>query len=144
MAHFERREWSENTWYPEVAGVDMTQRLYKFMGDVALDGTEIYTAWLITDDEQEIQITPDSARAFISLIDDESDTVTVLDPSDGLWFNFMRQTHGEAFDQVLQLVAPWAQVTTGITPAPEVYGRYLKAVTRDTETEELFIPDGWE
>jgi hypothetical protein len=143
MSHFEKREWDQNTWLPEVAGVDFTKRLYKFMGDVALDGTEIYTAWLVTDD-QEIQITPENGRVFVSLVDDESDTITVLDPSDGLWFHFMRLTHGEAFDQVLQLVTPWTQMTTGITPAPEVYERFLKAATKDSETDDLFIPDGWE
>ena len=139
MAHFEKREWDENTWNPNICGVDFGDRLHHFMGQVALDGTEIYTAWLVTDDN-EIQITPDSARVFISLIDDDSDTVTVLDPSDGLWFHFMRLTHGQEFDQVMQLVGPWAQVTTGITPTPEVYGRFLKAVTQDAGD---FVPDSW-
>ena len=143
MAHFEKRGWDENTWNPEIAGVQFGDRLYKFMGNVALDGTEIYTAWLITDDEQEIQITPESARVFLSLIDDDSDTVTVLDPSDGLWFNFMRQTHPDSFQSVLQLVAPWAQTTTGVTPTPEVYARFLKAVSSDTETDDFHVPDEW-
>ncbi len=143
MAHFERRSWEENTWNPNVAGVDFTKRLYKFMADVALDGTQIYTAWLITDDEQDIQITPDSSRAFISLVDDDSDAITVLDPSDGLWFHFMRTTHGESFDEVLQMVAPWSQVTTGLVPMPQVYEQFLKTTTRDM-TDELFIPDEWQ
>lgn len=143
MAHFEKREWSENTWYPEIAGVKFGDRLERFMGAVALDGTEIYTAWLVTPDT-DIQITPDSSRVFLSLIDDDSDTLTVLDPSDGLWFNFMRQTHGEAFDQVLQLVAPWSQVTTGLTPMPQVYEKFLEVVSRDTAPDELFLPDEWD
>ena len=143
MAHFEKREWDQNTWFPEIAGVKFTERLYKFMGDVALDGTEIYTAWLIADEDFEIQVTPESARAFISLVDDDSDTITVLDPRDSLWFNFMRITHPDSFDEVLQLVMPWAQVTTGITPAPEVYTKFLDTISKDTETEDLHIPEGW-
>lgn len=143
MAHFEKRDWDENTWNPNICGVNLTERLYRFMGKVASDGTEIYTAWLITDDESEIQITPESARVFLSLIDDDSDTVTVLDPSDGLWFNFMRQTHPDSFQSVLQLVAPWAQTTTGVTPTPEVYARFLKAVSSDTETDDFHVPDEW-
>lgn len=141
MAHFERREWEENTWHPEIAGVDFTERLYKFMGDVALDGTQIYTAWLVTED-QEIQITPESSRAFISLVDDESDTITVLDPSDGLWFHFMRVTHSDNFQEVFDIVAPWAAVTTGVTPTEEVYAKYLEIVSQDTAGD--FLPDGWE
>lgn len=143
MAHFEKKEWDQNVWKPEIAGVDFTERLHRFMGKVASDGTEIYTAWLITDDESEIQITPDSARVFLSLIDDDSDTITVLDPSDGLWFQFMRQTHPESFQSVLQLVAPWAQTTTGLTPTPEVYGRFLKAVSSDTDEDDFHVPDDW-
>lgn len=143
MAHFEKREWSDNTWYPEIAGVNFTQRLYKFMGDVALDGTEIYTAWLVIDDEVEIQITPETARAFVSLVDDDSDTITVLDPTDGLWFHFMRITHGDSFQQVFDLVAPWTALTTGITPTPEVYGKFLSTVSKDTEADDLHIPDDW-
>ncbi len=143
MAHFEKRDWDENTWNPNICGVNLTERLYRFMGKVASDGTEIYTAWLITDDESEIQITPESARVFLSLVDDDSDTVTVLDPSDGLWFNFMRQTHPDSFQSVLQLVAPWAQTTTGVTPTPEVYARFLKAVSSDTETDDFHVPDEW-
>ena len=142
MAHFEKRKWDENTWNPNICGVNLTERLYRFMGKVASDGTEIYTAWLVTDDEQEIQITPESSRVFMSLVDDESDTVTVLDPSDGLWFHYMRQTHGEGFDEVLRLVAPWSQTTTGVTPTPEVYERYLKTITADSSDD--FIPDEWE
>ena len=143
MAHFEKRDWDENTWNPNICGIDFTERLYRFMGKVASDGTEIYTAWLITDDESEIQITPESARVFLSLVDDDSDTITVLDPSDGLWFNFMRQTHQDSFQSVLQLVAPWAQTTTGVTPTPEVYARFLKAVSSDTETDDFHVPDEW-
>ncbi len=143
MAHFEKRDWDENTWNPNICGVNLTERLYRFMGKVASDGTEIYTAWLITDDESEIQITPESARVFLSLVDDDSDTITVLDPSDGLWFNFMRQTHPDSFQSVLQLVAPWAQTTTGVTPTPEVYARFLKAVSSDTETDDFHVPDEW-
>lgn len=141
MAHFEKREWDENTWNPNICGVEFGDRLNKFMGKVALDGTEIYTAWLITDDV-EIQITPESCRVFISLIDDDSDTITVLDPTDSQWFQFMRLTHGESFDQVAALVVPWAQVTTGLVPMPEVYGRFLKTVTSDTDGE-LHVPDEW-
>jgi len=143
MAHFEKRSWEENTWFPEIGGVNFTERLYKFMGSVASNGTEIYTAWLVTDEEQDIQITPDSSRAFVSLVDDDSDTITVLDPSDGLWFNFMRATHQDSFDEVLRLVMPWSQATTGIVPTKEVYGRFLKATTNDI-VGELFIPDSWD
>lgn len=141
MSYFERREWEDNTWQPEVAGVDFTHRLHKFMGDVALDGTEIYTAWLVTDDEQEIQITPDNSRAFVSLTDDESDTVTIQDPSDGLWFHFMRVTHREEFQDVLNLIMPWSMVTSGIIPPQEVYTKYLEVVSRDASDD--FIPDDW-
>lgn len=141
MAHFERREWDENTWHPEIAGVDFTDRLHKFMGNVALDGTQIYTAWLITE-ENEIQITPETSRAFISLLDDESDTITVRDPADGLWFHFMRVTHPDTFQEVLEMTMPWSAVTTGITPTEEVYGKYLEIVSRDTTGD--FIPDDWQ
>lgn len=142
MGHFEKREWSDNTWKPNVCGVDFSERLRKFMGDVALDGTEVYTAWLITDEGGEIQITPDSCRAFISLTDDESDMITVLDPTDSLWFQFMRATHGESFDQALELVTPWAQTTTGLVPTPQVYGKFLEVTTNDMQGE-MFIPDEW-
>jgi hypothetical protein len=141
MAHFEKREWSENTWHPEIAGVDFTERLHRFMGEVAMDGSEIYTAWLVTEDN-EIQITPETSRVFISLIDDDSDTITVLDPTDGLWFNFLRVNHAEYFDTIRQLVSPWATVTCSLTPQEEVYKRFLKTITSDTEGD-IFIPDDW-
>jgi hypothetical protein len=143
MAHFEKREWDENTWNPNVCGVDLTERFYRFMGRVASDGTELYTAWLVTEDA-DIQITPETCRVFVSLVDDDSDTVTVLDPSDGMWFSFLRASHSEQFDTIASLIGPWATVTTSLTPNPEVYSRFLKTVTTDTETDNLFIPDGWE
>lgn len=141
MAHFEKRSWEDNTWHPEIGGVDFTERVSKFMGNVALDGTEIYTAWLVTDDEQEIQITPESSRIYVSFVDDESDTITILDPSDGLWFHFMRITHKDTYEDAFRIVAPWSAVTTSIAPLPEVYSKYLEIVSRDTSD---FIPDGWE
>lgn len=143
MGHFEKRTWEENTWHPEVCGVDFTERLHRFMGKVALDGTELYTAWLVTEDG-EIQITPEGSRVFISLLDDDSDTITVLDPADGMWFNFMRATHGEeVFENVRRLITPWATVTASMTPQTEVFERFLKAVTKETQEDELFLPDDW-
>jgi hypothetical protein len=142
MAHFEKREFDQNTWYPEIAGIDFTKRLHEFMGNVALDGTELYTAWFIDDDHEE-QITPETSRVFVSLIDDDSDTISVFDRRDGLWFQFMRHAHPESFQQVLTLVAPWSTVAQSLTPMPEIYQRFLDTVTKDTETDDLHIPDDW-
>jgi len=142
MAHFERREWDQNTYYPEVAGVNLTQRFLQFMGNVALDGTELYTAWFIDEDHEE-QITPDTARVFLSLIDDDSDCITVYDRRDNLWFNYMRHQDPESFQTVLQLVGPWATTTTSLTPMAEVYKRFIDASIRDTEVEDFHVPDDW-
>ena len=143
MATFEKREWSENTWQPEIAGVDFSEGLHRFMGEVALDGTELYTAWLITDDV-EIQVTPESSRVYLSLLDDDSDTIQVLDPTDGMWFNFMRVSHGEIFDTVRALITPWTTSVTGLTPNEDIYERFLKTVTKDTTVDNLFIPEDWD
>lgn len=142
MGKFEKREWDENTWFPEVAGVDFTDRLQRFMGEVAMDGTELYTAWLVTD-EVEIQVTPESSRVYLSLLDDDSDTIQVLDPSDGLWFNFMRFNHQEVFDDVRKLITPWTTSITALTPSEDIYERFLKSVAKDTAVDNLFIPDDW-
>jgi len=37
----------------------------------------------------------------------------------------------------------WAQTMTGLTPTPEVYSRFLKAVSSDTETDDFHVPDDW-
>lgn len=142
MGKFEKREWSDNTWFPEIAGVDFTDRLHRFMGEVAMDWTELYTAWLVTD-EVEIQVTPESSRVYLSLLDDDSDTIQVLDPTDGLWFNFMRFNHMEVFDDVRKLITPWTTSITALTPSEDIYERFLKTITRDTVEESLHIPDDW-
>lgn len=142
MAHFEKREWSENTYYPEIAGVSFSQRLAQFMGEVALDGTEIYTAWFVDGDHEE-QVTPNTSRVFLSLVDDDSDTITMFDRRDGLWFSFLRANEPESFQSVLELVMPWATTTTSLTPMAEVYQRFISASIRDTEKDDLFIPDDW-
>jgi hypothetical protein len=142
MAHFERREWADNTYFPEIAGVDFTRRIAQFMGEVAANGTEIYTAWFV-DGEHEEQVTPDTTRVFLSLVDDDSDTITMFDRRDGLWFSFLRANDPETFPTVLGLVMPWATATTSLTPATEVYQRFIAASTRDAEAEELHIPDDW-
>lgn len=143
MGAFEKRGWEDNIWQPEVCGVDFTERLHRFMGEVALDGTELYTVWLVTENI-EIQVTPDSSRVYISLLDDDSDTIQVLDPTDGLWFNFMRVSHGEVFDNIRKLITPWTTVIAGLTPTTEIYQRLLDTMTKDTITESLYIPDDWE
>lgn len=143
MGKFEKREWDENTWFPEIAGVDFTDRLHNFMGQVAVDGTELYTAWLVTD-EVEIQVTPESSRVYLSLLDDDSDTIQVLDPTDGLWFNFMRFNHEDVFNSVVDLITPWTTMIGGLTPTEEIYERFLRSVTKDTGVDSLYIPDDWE
>jgi hypothetical protein len=140
MAHFERRTWEENTWKPEIAGVDFSLRVAKFMGEVSMNGTNVYTAWFV-DDDYEAQITPDTTRVFLSLVDDDSDTINVLDRRDNLWFTFIRAQHPETFPTVLQLVVPWATTASSLTPMEDVYQRFINASIRDTAGDELFIPD---
>ena len=143
MGNFVKREWDQNTYYPEICGVNFSQRLAKFMGEVALDGTELYTAWFV-DGEHEEQVTPDTSRVFLSLMDDDSDTVTMFDSRDGLWFSFLRAQDPDSFDTVLQLVMPWATATTSLTPMAEVYKRFIDRAVQDTNTDDLHIPEGWE
>ena len=143
MAHFEKREWDQNTYYPEIAGVKFAERLHTFMGQVALDGTELYTAWFVDEDHEE-QVTPETSRVFLSLIDDDSDTVTMFDRRDGLWFSFLRVQDPDSFPTVLQLIAPWATVTTSLTPMAEVYQRFIARTISDTTTDQLFLPEGWD
>ena len=142
MAHFEKREWDQNTWNPNIAGVGFGDRVHHFMGQVALDGTELYTAWFV-DGEHEEQVTPDTTRIFISLVDDDSDTILVFDRRDGLHFQFLRVNMPEQFPQIFQLIAPWSTVTQSLTPLPEVYQRFIDMTTRDTAVDELYIPDSW-
>jgi hypothetical protein len=142
MAHFERREFEANTWNPNIACVDFTERLHRFMGEVAMDGSELYTAWFIDDDYEE-QITPETSRLHISLVDDESDTVLVLDRRDNLWFQFLRVAVPDLFDSVVELVRPWSTVVMSLTPSEEIYSRYLKLVSKDTSADELHVPEDW-
>lgn len=142
MAHFEKRSIEENTWFPEIGGVSFKDKLYRFLGEIASDGTELYTARFVDDDHEE-QVTPETSRIFLSGLDDDSDTISVFDRRDGLWFQFMRLTIGENFGQISALIQPWSTVTTGLTPHPEVYQRYLDQLTKDAEPDDLFIPDDW-
>lgn len=142
MAHFEKRSIEENTWFPEICGVSFKDKLYRFLGEVALDGTELYTVFFVDDDHEE-QVTPETARIFLSGLDDDSDTISVFDRRDGLWFQFMRLTLGENFGQIATLIQPWSTVTTGLTPHPDVYQRYVEQLTKDTEADDLHVPDDW-
>ena len=47
MARFERRPLDENQWNMEVHGVDFRSQFYEYMGTVAADGAEVFTAWEI-------------------------------------------------------------------------------------------------
>ena len=148
MASFEKRTLEENTWTPEVCGVDFTKRLYKMLGEMTMDEAEAYTVWVTVDDDSvgegyTEQVTPDNSRLFLSVLDDDSDVFTLLDKRDGLWFNFMRLEHQEYFDTICETVAPWTTMTTRITPMDEAYKRYLEAVSKDMAGDELVIPDDW-
>lgn len=142
MAHFEKREFDQNTWFPEVAGVGFSERLARYMGQVASDGTELYTAWFVDGDHEE-QVTPDVAKVFVSLTDDDSDVIMIYDRRDDMHFQFFRSSMPDAFPHVFQLIAPWSVVAHSLTPLPEVYQRFIDMTTKDTETDELFVPDDW-
>jgi hypothetical protein len=154
MATFESRGLEHNTWNPEVCGVNFAKRLHKFLGEVAMPDEDdepvpMYTVWVVDDklvngQTLDEQITPDNSRIFLSLLDDDSDTITIYDRRDNLWFNFMRLAHPDVFDSICQGIAPWSVMTTALTPSEQVYKRFLDSVTEDTAQDEMFIPEGWE
>lgn len=147
-ASFHVRGIEENEWRPNVAGVDFTERMHRKMGEWALEA-EIYTIWVeFSDDDYgegyEMQITPDNCRMFTSELDDDSDTVSIQDRRDSNWFVYLRSILGsEPFDQVANVIRPWARQSHGLTPQQDVYQKYLDQVTTELGDEDLHVPEDW-
>lgn len=145
--NFSKGDIELNKYQPERCGVDFTERLAKKMGEWATE-TEVYTVWVTFEADEfgeaiTVQGTPDNMRTFISELDDDSDTVSVLDPRDGKWFVFNRGKHNEIFDTIVSTIAPWSTNCYGLLPQPDVFERFLESALEipDELPEDFFDGD---
>ncbi len=147
--NFSRRGIEDNTWHPEVCGVDFYERLMKTLGACAVQGIEAWTAWVEVDGDDNgpgytEQVTPENCQVVISDLDDDSDSVMLLDRRDNLWFRFNRLNHPEIFNSVASTVAPWAQRFSSLIPTQAGYKSVLDQLEGDVETGgDLTVPDDW-
>lgn len=144
MAHFYIKPFEENTWNPEVLGINYSERVAKLIGDLAVD-SEVWTAWAdIQDDEGDltIQCTPDNTQIHLNNVEPDADRVCLLDPRDGLYFTYYRYNYPEIFDTIAGWLLPWAVTISSITPIERALEGFLKQQTGDVENFE--IPDDWE
>lgn len=147
--NFSRRGIEDNTWSPNVCGVDFTERLMKTLGACAVQGIEVWTAWVeILEDASgpgyTEQVTPENCQVVISDLDDDSDAVLLLDRRDGMWFRFNRLNHADIFNGVASTVAPWAQRFSSLIPTQAGYKSVLDQLGRDIGEGDLTLPDGWD
>ncbi len=145
-AKFYRKSIEDNTWNPEVCAVDMRERMAAKIAKWAED-TELFTVWIEVEDDEVgegyvEQVTQDNCRVFISELDDDSDTISYLDRRDGMWFSWMRATHGDSFDEIARAVIPWAVYSHSIAPQQQVYQKFLDFATMDMG-DNFTIPDDW-
>jgi hypothetical protein len=133
---FEKRPIEENTWKPEVAGIDFTEKLMDCLAHSAAQGAEVWIAWVTVEADglgegYDEQVTPENTRTFMSQIDDDSDMVSYFDKRDGQWFTFYRFNHQEIFDSVVQTILPWSTNTVSIAPNEQIYERMIASMTND-------------
>lgn len=148
MASFEKRSIEENTYYPEVCGVDFRERIKQKLAQAAATGAELWTAWFTVNDDETgpgftQQLTQENCRVFMSDVDDEADTISVLDPRDGQWFTYTRFTHPENFMAMAQVVLPWSVRVGSMVPLTEPYSYVLKQMSNDIPDGVDGLPDGW-
>lgn len=142
-----RRTIEENTWQPNLLGVNFTEIMAKRLGEAALQGVPLWTAWAVVETDSagegyEFQVTQDNCEVLISDFDDDSDTILLLDRRDSMYWRYNRLNHAAYFDNMVQIVAPWSKRTSSMVPTELAYKAVLEQLAGDVEQTD-HIPDDW-
>lgn len=134
MIYFEKCPIEENLYVPERCGVNMSEKLTRMLGELATQA-ELWTVWVTLDEDGDLpglrmQGTPDNMRIYTSVLDSNSDAISVLDPRDGKWFVSLREYSADVFTSIQTLAQPWATNVYGLTPTEEIYKYYIGRISQ--------------